>query len=108
MKAHTLKSTSLTLGISVLSNGFKELEFAAKENNYPVMDEKLPVCRQLFEECISEIELYLMKLNLLPSQTESKGSGKLDPEIAEQIKKARDAVDNFDYDEALELLNDLL
>ena len=49
---HTIKSTSLTIGAEELSALAKEMEFAAKEENMVLIDEKWELLCVLYQEIL--------------------------------------------------------
>ena len=59
--AHTLKSSSANVGATIFSQACRELEAAAREENYTACIVLSDGLDELFDQCCVEIDLYLVK-----------------------------------------------
>lgn len=59
--AHTLTSSSAYVGAKLFSDRCKDLEIAARENNYTACVELGSGIDDLFEACCRELDAYLIK-----------------------------------------------
>ncbi|MCM1257459.1 MAG: response regulator [Roseburia sp.] len=53
---HTLKGTSLTVGLQELSELAKEVELAVKEENYPFVEEKHPEMMEKYQDILEKLK----------------------------------------------------
>ena len=118
IQVHALKSGSKTVGAMELSNRALELETAGHEGNEEFIAAHEPECRKIYEETIASIGEYLLERGLIEekkartaqtepgAETVSLDALNLSDKI-ENLDKAIEALEEFEYDEALELLQEL-
>lgn len=96
---HAMKSSSRNIGAVELSEMFKEMEFAGKDNDMETIESKLPVCLSTLEQLQSNLKDYL----------ENGGSSEEDdtPDVL-FIKKMQSVLDDMDTDTFDEMLNKAL
>jgi len=115
IKVHSLKSSSLTIGAIELSELAKALEAAGKDNNEEFIKANNRECRALYDSVLAQIEAYLIKCGYLSLDTkgedensENEGAASLSKEMRRSIINAKEALDEFDYDTAMEILDNIL
>lgn len=87
---HALKSASKGIGANEVSERFKEMEFAGKEENMEKIERCLPSCLTLFEQLLDQVKQY----------TKSGNSEGAEPKNYEKMKAALEEMDT-DVFEAL-------
>lgn len=121
VKVHSLKSSAKTIGAIELSQLAERLETAGNDNDENYIKENEPECRKLYEAIIQQIEEYLISKNVIElaffddshsGMASGDSDGNYDGEVTEKvkhrIKDAIDALDEFDYDEAMDILNEII
>lgn len=68
---HALKSSSASIGAYAISERFKKLEFAGKENNRGYIGEKLDECLEDFRELLDNVKEILVSKNAFEGGTDS-------------------------------------
>ena len=107
IQVHSLKSTSLTLGMKGLSEMAKALEYASRDGDTRYIEENEATCRRLYEKLLKDIGEYLLQKGYI-KQEAATGERAYDPELYSKLEKARDALEDFEYDLAVEIINDIL
>lgn len=59
IQAHSMKSSSLTVGAESVSETFKKLEFACKDNDYAYVEANHAAACALFDELAKEMDTLL-------------------------------------------------
>lgn len=85
---HAMKSASKGIGANDVSERFKEMEFAGKDEDMVKIDEHFPVCLEAFEELLGNLKKYL--------DGESADEG--DNEAAKTLKAMKEALEDMDTD----------
>lgn len=108
IEVHALKSSSLTIGSKPLSELAKELEFAGKEENYSLIEEKNDAMLEMYMKVTELGRKYLEPFGIMEeasaeSETETaetKPLTKISKEqVTELIEKIKAACEAFDGDE---------
>lgn len=137
IKVHSLKSNSKMIGAIKLGEAFEELELAAKSNNTDVVNEKTQSALDAYKNIIEIIrpigEMESVKVSGEISADEARQTAQkllealddfddeLSAEMAnklkgypfrltqkEKLKEACECIGNFMYDEAAELINEII
>jgi len=95
---HAMKSSSRNIGAIEVSEMFKEMEFAGKDNNMDLIESKLPVCLDALEKLLADLNNYF-------ENGDSEDSGDA-PDVL-IIKKLQAALDDMDTDTFDELFEEL-
>lgn len=96
---HAMKSSSLNIGAVEVSEMFKEMEFAGKDNDMETIEAKLPACLAALEELQKNLKNYL--------ENGDSGEESDTPDIM-IIKKMKNALDDMDTDLFDEMLEQIL
>lgn len=89
---HGLKSASKGIGAMEISEKFKEMEFAGKDNNMDLIEEKIRGYLDELDALMTDIENYL----------QSGGSDKPDVSVLKEMRDKLDDMDVAGFDELLE------
>lgn len=107
---HALKSSSASIGASVISEKFKKLEFAGKENDRRYIEENLDGCLSDFKKLLERVMELLISKGALeePDETgpdiESKEEEKLDPDM---IRDLQQSLNNVNLKKCEEMIDEL-
>lgn len=93
---HAMKSASKGIGANEVSERFREMEFAGKDEDMTKIEERFPSCLQMFEELLANIKQYL-----------DGGSTMDSGDIAEFFKEMKAALEDMDTDVFEEMLDEL-
>lgn len=99
---HAMKSASKGIGANEVSERFREMEFAGKDNAMDVIEERLGGCLALFEELLGNIKRYLDGED---AQTDSGDAA--DTKVADFLKDMKRSLEDMDTDMFEELLGKL-
>lgn len=94
---HAMKSASKGIGANDVSERFKEMEFAGKEEDMAKIEEKFPSCLEAFEELLNQIKKYL----------DGDASSEEEDTVSAALKKMKAALEDMDTDIFEELLAEL-
>ena len=95
---HAMKSASKGIGANDVSERFREMEFAGKDEDMDKIEEKFPSCLAAFEELLGNIKNYL---------DGSSDEGREDS--LDALKKMKSSLEDMDtdvFEELLEMLED--
>ena len=133
--AHAMKSSSRNIGAVEVSELFKEMEFAGKDNDMDTIEAKLPKCLDTFEELQNNLKNYLengedseedsdepdilfikkmqsaledMDTDTFDEMLEQVFSSQYNENIMEQFNKIQAAYDDFDFSRVNELLEEIM
>lgn len=95
---HAMKSSSRNIGAVELSEMFKEMEFAGRDNNMQLIEEKFPSCIEALEKLCENLKDYIES---------GKDAVKDKPDV-NFIKKMQSALEDMDTDEFDDLLETAL
>lgn len=62
-EVHGIKSSSASIGAMTVSEMFKELEFAGKDNNLELINKKFPVYMEAYDKILQDVHDYLVENN---------------------------------------------
>lgn len=127
---HALKSASKGVGANEVSERFKEMEFAGKDKNMELIEERLPSCLAALEALLGEIKQYLndgsqetddqnnfermkaaleeMDTDLFERLLEQEEGHTTNETVSMKLHKIRAAYEEFDFAGAESLLEQLL
>jgi len=131
---HAMKSSSRNIGAIEVSELFKEMEFAGKDNDMDTIEAKLPACLDALEELQNNLKDYLengsvgdedgtldvlfikkmqsaledMDTDTFDEMLEQVFSGEYNDNVTEQFSKIQTAYDDFDFSRVNELLDELM
>ena len=132
-QAHAMKSSSRNIGAVELSEQFKEMEFAGKDNDMDKIEAKLPACLDALEEMRNNLKEYLenggsdddekpdalfmrkmqsalddMDTDAFDELLELALSKEYREDVVQQFRKVQEAYDDFDFSKVTDLLEELL
>ncbi len=132
---HAMKSASKGIGANDVSERFREMEFAGKDEDLAKIEEKFPACLAAFEELLHNIKVYLdggsmeadstvnditeslktMKTSLEDMDTdvferllEQLEDNVSDGKIQTRLHEIRRAYDEFDYAQTISIIEEML
>lgn len=132
---HAMKSASKGIGANDVSERFKEMEFAGKDEDMAVIEEKFPSCLGAFEELLGNVKRYLdgdtqdventgnalaktltaMKEALEEMETDDfeeyldhLEETETDSGIQAQLHRMREAYEDFDFAQAISIIEECL
>lgn len=101
IEVHSLKSTAASIGAMEISEQAKEQEYAGKEGNYSLIDEKMELLLRNYEEFLQKLEKTVIGTDAV-SETQGEEWGQED--IQKVCKKILDLVDAFQFGEIFDIL----
>ena len=111
IKAHALKSSSLSIGAEEFSEFAKKLELAGKEGNYEVILNEHNEFLKLYNKVMDAVQSYLLKngypLEQPPETTEQDLQEITIEQFTEKVAHIIDACNNFDGDTIMKLAEEL-
>lgn len=100
IKTHALKSSAALIGAEMLSSGAKEIEEAAKNNNFGIVREKYPYM-------IKYYRTFIEKLAMFDNGPDTKKK-KIDfPQVLALVEMVKLEMDDMNKDNALEALDEI-
>lgn len=109
ISVHALKSTSLSIGAGHLSELAKEMESAAKRQDESFIQLHQEELHTLSQCVLNDIEQFLYfqeeEIDFVDQTMNQEGSNNT---LKEDLLKARDALEEFDYDVAMDLIDKVL
>ena len=108
IEVHALKSSSLTVGAKTLSELAKEMEFAGKEENYSLIDEKNAALLDLYKQ-VAELGRKQLGLDDKPAEAAVDVSALTSitaDKAGEFIERIKSACENFDGDEVAKICDE--
>lgn len=94
---HAMKSSSLNIGAVELSEKFKEMEFAGKDNNMDLIEAKLPACLEALGKLREDLGNYFEN---------GDSSDELDVLLIKKMQLALDDMDTDTFDEIFQQMLD--
>ncbi len=127
---HALKSASKGIGANEVSERFKEMEFAGKEEDMEKIEQRLPSCLAGFEQLLDEIKQYAkgrdgedagtnnyekmkaaleeMDTDVFEALLEQEEQRAADEITSSKLHEIRTAYEDFDFAEVETMLEELL
>lgn len=108
IKIHALKSTSLNIGATEISEMAKSQELEGKAGNYSYIDEHMWEFQDEYRKLLEKLYIVLNHFDMLPSADTSNEVIELDEETIIQILNNIDrCIDDFDFSEVFEILEEI-
>ena len=107
IKIHALKSTSLNIGATEISEMAKQQELEGKAGNFSYIDEHMLKFQDEYRKLLKKIYIVLSYFDMLPNNDSSDDAIELDEETIIQILNNIDrCIDDFDFSEVFEILEE--
>jgi len=120
---HSFKSSSKTIGAVKLSHMAEKLENAGHNKNSEYIQNNEAPCRYMYDVVLTEIGAYLEERGIIKPEVAGNGSGSegasgsgnaenaaggISPKVRETLEQVLDALDDFEYDEAIDLVKSII
>lgn len=107
---HGIKSSSASIGAMTVSEMFKELEMAGKENNTALINQRYDAYVKAFEKILQDVKTYLIDKNSFEYKVESEENNLSDLAeeklTTEMLNELKDFVDKMNLKECDRIIDD--